>query len=157
MYFAGRGCESAAADLASQTLDRAAEKAAQLAQSQDRNPGPYVFQVANYILLEHRRRPRTRELSDDIAMSSAKSGDDNEYLHCCIKCLNQLLVEDRTLLKDYYVGERKGEAKEIRKGLAVELGVASGALRIKLFRLKQKLYGCMSECRRSAKSTDVTR
>ncbi len=145
MFFAGRGCGSAATDLASQTLDRAAEKLASSEEVESREPARYVFQVANFILLEHLRSHQASPLNADIAAAPIP-GEENAKLRCCKQCLGELPEDDRNILQDYYLGEKKGEAKRIRGQVASELGVAQGALRIKVFRVKQKLLQCLSRC-----------
>jgi DNA-directed RNA polymerase specialized sigma24 family protein len=102
--------------------------------------------MAGFILLEHLRRPKTAQLNPDVAAAGPEDNDEPVRVRCCKQCLSRLPAQDRELVCDYYLGGKKGEAKIIRFEVAGELGIRQGALRIKVFRLKQKLFQCMRSC-----------
>jgi DNA-directed RNA polymerase specialized sigma24 family protein len=145
LYFTGRGCGAAAAELASEALDRTAEKFAAEEGPENREPARYIFQVAKFIHLEHLRSPQPGPLDFETA-AAPRRDDESIQLKCCKQCLSQLPEEERDILQDYYLGEKQGEAKRIREAVAGELGVAQGALRIRVFRAKQKVFKCMNQC-----------
>lgn len=145
LYFLGRGCGMWAEDLASRTLDRTAQKFRSGGMIEDREPGKYIFQVAGFILLEHLKKPRTTPLEQDTLVTVHPAEEETE-IHCCKRCLAELSESDRNLLQDYYQGRKKGEPKRIRGDVAADLRLRPGALRIKVFRLKQNLLKCMAQC-----------
>jgi hypothetical protein len=65
--------------------------------------------------------------------------------------LNQLPEEDQVLLRDYYLGVTVGEAKRIRADVASDLRVRQGALRVRVFRTKQKLIKCVGVCTKATR------
>jgi hypothetical protein len=148
MYFTGRGCGVWAADLASETLDRTAGKFSDGGVIEDREPGRYLFHVAGFILREHFRRHKEAPLEPDIAGTSPAI-EEPVAVFCCKSCLRRFSNDEKTLLQDYFAGEKEGESKRIREEVATDLNLAPGALRIKVFRLKQKLTRCMTECLQS--------
>jgi DNA-directed RNA polymerase specialized sigma24 family protein len=145
MYFTGRGCGIWASDLASEALERTAGKFADGGTIEDREPGPYLFQVAAYLLKEHFRNQKEAPLEPE-RVAAATSIDETAEMFCCKSCLRRLASDEQALLQDYFAGERQGESIRIREELATELGIAQGALRIKVFRLKQKLVQCITDC-----------
>ena len=144
-YFLGRGCGTWAGELASQTLDRTAEKFSDGGEIENREPGKYIFQVARFILLEHLRKPRSAPLVHDIGVQAAATQEDPS-VRCCSECLALLSGEDRQVLQDYYQGVKRGESKRIRREVACELSVPGATLRVKVFRLKQRLTKCVTTC-----------
>jgi len=147
MYFAGRGCGEFASDLASQTLDRAAVKFSEGDVNEGSEPSKYIFGVARYILIEHQRRPRPLLLVlDNVSSIASHTNTNSAKLTCFKQCLNRLPEEDRVLLRDYYLGTTVGEAKRLRAEVAGDLRVRQGALRVRVFRTKQKLIQCIAIC-----------
>jgi DNA-directed RNA polymerase specialized sigma24 family protein len=76
-------------------------------------------------------------------------------LACCKECLDQLPEEERVLLRDYYLGARVGEAKRIRAEVASDLSVRHGALRVRVFRTKQKLIRCIGVCTKASRAASA--
>lgn len=152
VFFAGRRCGSAAAELASETLDRAAERFVLGGEADQRDPARYLFSVAHFIALEHFRSRPVIPLHENVAVTPAVAPDEPARIVCCRTCLSQLPETDRSMLQDYYLGRKEGEAKRIREQVASDAGKAQGALRIKVFRLKQRMLHCMNECLQSRPS-----
>ena len=145
VYFLGRGCGMWAEDLASQALDRTAQKFQNGCAIEDREPGKYLFQVAGFILLEHFKKPRVTPLAPDMLIT-VQPVEDKPEVRCCKGCLAQLSEEDRNVLQDYYQGFKQGEPKRIRGDVASDLRLQRGTLRVRVFRLKQNLLKCMAKC-----------
>ena len=71
--------------------------------------------------------------------------DVNERHGCLDRCLDELQLDDRTLVLDYYAGER-AEKIANRRRLAAGLGVSDNALRSRVQRLRERLEVCVREC-----------
>jgi DNA-directed RNA polymerase specialized sigma24 family protein len=86
--------------------------------------------------------------SADGFLSTASAGltEDFEAEYQCLEaCLGNVSGETRDLVVRYY--EMEGQAKiERRKQLAVELGIAVNALRIRAHRIRLGLQRCVRNC-----------
>ncbi len=68
-------------------------------------------------------------------------------LLCLRECLQKFEAADRELLLAYY--REQGKAKlDTRRELAEALGIQPSVLRLKLFRLREKLEVCVTRCMR---------
>lgn len=138
--FSCRGCGEAD-DLADETINRVTAKLHEIVDTYVGDPALYFYGVANKVYLEYlRRRPRVevpplRESSDDI---------EAEYA-CLEKCMDQLPLESRRLVLEYYQDEKRAKINRRRK-LAEELGIAVNALRIRAHRIRQQLQQCVQVC-----------
>ena len=128
-------------EMADETFDRVAIKLREVADTYVGDPALYVYGVARFIIMEH-RRPKPLPLplppSDDPDVKEQR--DD-----CLEHCLKKLSPEDRQLLLDYYTGEGR-EKIERRRELAEARGLTENALRIYLTRLRKTLRACISKC-----------
>jgi hypothetical protein len=90
------------------------------------------------VFREYRRRRRTREQASDLlgALDAAASPS----LSCLTNCLNGMRPGARELLEAYYL--------DPRAGLAAREGVTPNALRLRVFKEKQRLRACMCRCLR---------
>jgi DNA-directed RNA polymerase specialized sigma24 family protein len=131
-----------AAELADETLDRAARKVEEGAVIAEGSLGAYVRGVARLVFYES-TRDRTVQLPDaEIAVESS-SDDAEPALACLDECLETLPANDRVLVLRYYDGGRRADA---RQRLADETGVSMTALRIRTHRLRRKLEQCVTSC-----------
>jgi RNA polymerase sigma factor (sigma-70 family) len=128
-FFEWRGCADAE-DLTQITIVRVGEKLAEgLALDRDDNT-PYFFAVAKYVLKEARRTAAAAaafESAHELMLA------DNAFsrLETTIQlnqCLASLDAADRALFVRYYLDRE-------RDTLCKELGVSSGALRVRIHRL----------------------
>jgi DNA-directed RNA polymerase specialized sigma24 family protein len=151
--FAHRGC-SIPEDLADETIARVLEKLPGIEAHYEGDPLRFVHAVARNVYREFSRRPRTVSIEDQAPLE-AVSGDETsrrEETHACLEsCLSELEPVDRRLIREYYRYEKSGKIDR-RKGLAMDLGIAMNALRIKAYRIRKRLSLCVLDC---AKKNDL--
>lgn len=145
--FSCRGCFDAEA-LADEAFDRVTGKIDVLLESVDSAPTAYFYGVASNLYLEWlRERNRFTEMTDD----KAAKGEDEETLlddqrHQCLEdCVARFGTDDRTLILDYYRGE-KTEKILNRREIAKRLRLTTNALQVKVLRLRTALRACMDMC-----------
>jgi DNA-directed RNA polymerase specialized sigma24 family protein len=146
-----RGCASSE-ELADQTFDRVIDK---LESGEEiRNPEGYIVRVASFVFKETVRREirqrkalekdRTSPLLHPVEPEEVAERDEHRQ-QCFRSCLDGLKAEKREHLVRYYSGE-KGQKIRARRRLGEELGLKAGALRIRMYRLRQRLEGCITSC-----------
>jgi DNA-directed RNA polymerase specialized sigma24 family protein len=135
-YFEGLRCIPAE-EHADETMDRVARRLAGGERIQA-DPIRYCYGVAKNVFLEYRRRRRTRQQALDLfgVLDAAASPS----LSCLTSCLNGMRPSARELLEAYYL--------DPRAGLAAREGVTPNALRLRVFKEKQRLRACMGRCLR---------
>jgi DNA-directed RNA polymerase specialized sigma24 family protein len=132
--------------LADDTIDRVLQKLDSIADTYEGDPAAYFYGVAKFVFLEDTRRPRTEPLPDHHPATVQQFDDKTEAgLACLDKCIAALSAIDRRMVAEYYAYD-EGEKISWRKRLASELGMSTGLLRTKVFRLREKLRICVVEC-----------
>ncbi|MDX2034432.1 MAG: hypothetical protein SF339_27400 [Blastocatellia bacterium] len=145
-YFQSRRCHLSE-ECADETLDRVARKLAE-GEQVDRLL-PYAYGVAKYVLLEYRRRPDREPVEipptlpalTDILNEALR----RESLDCFKRCLQKLDPEEARLLLRYWVHDEK-KNREARREQAEEHGVSSGALRLRIMRIRARFIACFEKC-----------
>ena len=106
-----------------------------------RNVSSYCLGVGRNLLIEDARR-RVKEQAthnDPVFLRTGADADEEQLLlECLEQCLDRLPAESRRLLLTYYGGDRCAKI-DARKALAADLGVPINALRIRAWRLRQRL------------------
>ena len=136
-------------DAADETLNRAAGKLASGEQILDFRS--YVFGIAKFVLLERNRSEERKRLA--LAEISAHRTNDETpekqlteaRLGCLETCLKKLPNADRTLIINYYQGERNAKIVN-RKILLEKLNLSASGLRMKTLRLREQLENCLQTC-----------
>lgn len=144
--FVWRGCD-APEERTDETLDRVARKLKEGVTIRS-EPFNYAAGVAYRIFQEMLRRDqRQRRALEEMAETPPPEPDDDEAarLDCLDECLDALAGRERDLIVGFYRGE-KGARIARRKRLAEELGISVNALRIRAYRLRARLEGCVREC-----------
>lgn len=153
--FSYQGCD-APEELADETLNRVARQLADGKEIGTDNRFAYLYGVARNIRSEYWRHWENRKREDfkpadaaDGAVNSSYSSeetDDKEQRQRCLdECLNQLPPESRMLILEYY-SEDKTEKIDTRDRMASRLGIASGVLRNRIYKLRNTLRPCMADC-----------
>ncbi len=139
--------------LADETINRVTSKAEEVTKDYVGEPALFFYAVAQKVHLEYLRKEHGRQavVSTESAagfLSTASAGltEDFEAEYQCLEaCLGNVSGETRDLVVRYY--ELEGQAKiEHRKQLAVELGIAVNALRIRAHRIRLGLQRCVRSC-----------
>src|SRR3972149_5281439 len=145
--FARRGCQFPQ-DLADETISRVAEKVHEIAATFEGDPARYFYGVARNVYLEYTRRPKPVPLYDNRSWTDVVDPDrlPNEVASACLeRCLDELDGDERRLISEYYQYDKIAKIDH-RKKLAESLGLGSSALRIKAYRIRQRLYRCVTSC-----------
>jgi RNA polymerase sigma factor (sigma-70 family) len=137
--FACRGCAESE-DLADECINRVAKKVPQIVNTYEGDPALYFYGVARHIHQEYLRRPApapepTPQLDEE---------SEQEY-ECLSKCLEELPLDSRELVLQYYQQEKKAKIDH-RKEMALRLGIAVNALRIRAYRIRATLQSCVHAC-----------
>ena len=157
-FFEYRGCSSPD-DYADITINCAAKKIDEGSQIYSSDPLSFFIGIARNILLEYwEQAPKRAASLDDLSdvehprvngIDTIKRAEDlsrsEAELECLEECLQQSGLQNRDLIIGYYIGE-KGQKIRNRKRLAAELDLAPAALRLRAFRLRAKLEGCVKNC-----------
>jgi DNA-directed RNA polymerase specialized sigma24 family protein len=146
-------CCLAAEDLADITLNRVARK---LATEAIQDVEAFAWGVAKNIRHEAQKKdlktislqtlPGEATVSDAGAAIAALHHkiQKQKELTCLHHCLQRLSAEDRMLFLAYRVD--KGHYMENRRNLAKQFGLTSGALRVRIIRIREKLEQCLDRC-----------
>lgn len=145
--FSCKGCFDAE-DLADETFNRVTRKITDLSITIEGGPVSYFYGVASNIYLEWlRERRRFAELQPETAdRSDCETANDDEGEQDCLEeCLNQLPLEQHSLILDYYRHE-KSEKIANRRKLADKLKMSANALQVKVLRMRASLKICVENC-----------
>jgi DNA-directed RNA polymerase specialized sigma24 family protein len=110
----------------------------------------YFYQVAKFVFMEALKdQERARVASNTIPTTAPAAqlddGDSDPRLRCFDRCLDELPVESRNLIMNYY--QEEGRTKiDLRKQLADRLNIPLNALRIRTHRIRVSLEKCMTAC-----------
>lgn len=142
-FFSCRGCYEAES-LADNTIDRVTLKAPKIVKEYVGRPDLYFYGVAKNIHKEWLRAVERERHISSIDFTVTEDVIDQE-LDCLESCLDKLSAETRELVLEYYRNEKRAKI-ETRKNLASRLGISTGALQIRVSRIRAQLSVCVSEC-----------
>jgi RNA polymerase sigma factor (sigma-70 family) len=138
-----RGC-SASEEIFDETIYRVARKLPDLLLTYEGDPALYFYGVAHRVYLEYLRDQTDARR---VRPQPVRHIHHEPEYACLEVCLNQLPPADKELLLRFYREETEAKAKiDGRKSLAEELGLSDNALRLRLFRLREKLAACVKKC-----------
>ena len=145
-YFQSRACV-VAEELVDETLNRVAKKIA--GGEELRNLMAYSHGVAKMVWLEYLKKPGTNRGSfDDVPPTPASGADEinrKERQACFYKCLREIPIGEARLFVEYLHHDDRSNI-DVRKEMAERLGITQTALRIRIFRIKNKLSDCVKKC-----------
>jgi DNA-directed RNA polymerase specialized sigma24 family protein len=134
-------------ECADECLDRLARRLAERVPVLDVRH--FALGIARLVLLERRRQPRVTSIGDTAAVETSPmpgEPDVTSALHDCFdRCLAEMPIEGRTLLLNYYEGERDRKIAN-RRRLSASLGLSENALRSRVQRLRDRLEHCIHSC-----------
>ena len=157
-FFEYRGCASPD-DYADITINCAAKKLDEGSHIYASDPLSFFIGIARNILQQYwEQAPKRAASLDHLSTAEHPRVDANESMQreedrsrseaeltCLEECLEQTGSQNRELILGYYVGE-KGQKIRNRKQLAAEFNIAPAALRLRAFRVRAKLEGCVKNC-----------
>lgn len=130
--------------LADETLDRSARR---LADGEVRTEAPMAFLlgVARFVAMEAQRKEVQVRTAEQAAPTTDVADEQAEAQVGALEgCLEGLVPAERTLVLTYY-REASGRARiEARQQQATDLGIGLNALRIRAFRLRERLEQCIA-------------
>jgi DNA-directed RNA polymerase specialized sigma24 family protein len=138
--FACRGC-TCPEDLSDETINRVIYKAQEIGESYAGDPARYFYGVANNVHHEYLRR---KPISPKPLYTNGESRSE-EVFECLELCIKGLLPRSRELVLQYYQEEKQAKI-DLRKRLALRLGIPMNALRIRACRIRMNLQKCVFHC-----------
>jgi DNA-directed RNA polymerase specialized sigma24 family protein len=145
-FFEWRSCPFPE-DHADETINRVAKKIVQ--GEVINNAAAYFLGVARMVVLEIiKAQARERKVFGELATSEsyiAPAQDSEDRVECLRECLENLSIENRELIIQYYQGAG-GKKIENRKKLTQKLGIPVNTLRMRALRLREKLQSCVDQC-----------
>ena len=157
-FFSWRGCASPEV-YADDTIDRVARRIVQGAELLVKDPYLYFHGVALNVLREYWKEAE-RGVESIGALQPSQDPSENpihtrqleeerremeQRLECMKVCIGQLALENLALINEYHHGEKR-EKIERRRSLAERLNIPLNALRIRAFRIRVELEGCIEGC-----------
>jgi len=113
----------------------------------------YAYGIARNVVREQWDRPTMVDVDELPALmhpadNPGRIEDEREnerHLSCLRRCLADLPLESRSLILEYYQDDKSAKI-DTRKKMAERLRVQHGVLRNRIFRLREKLTGCLTNC-----------
>jgi DNA-directed RNA polymerase specialized sigma24 family protein len=110
----------------------------------------YALAVARFVLMElaaARSLAVVDEstLADHYADATIPDEEPDERATCLDRCLERLPEHSRQTVLRYYEGDR-GSKITNRHEMARQLGISERALRLRIFRVRETLEGCVHSC-----------
>ena len=136
-FFSWRRCEDPES-LADETIVRLVKYNSGQPEKTKAHAYSIVYAIARNVFLEYlRSKKKQGTLVDDFQgpFESFQSVDE-----CRRECLEKLSIKQRDLLESYYLTD------ESREALAQAQGISINNLRLRIFRLKQRLKSCFEDC-----------
>jgi len=150
--FSFRGCTDPEG-LTDEVFDRVAKRIDEVRPTYVGDPRLYFRAVANNLVKEDLKKAKTKislEESEFREPTTTESDeDDAEDMEECLRsCLQQLSAENRKLIVDYYAKEKQAKIDH-RSELAQQFGISVENLRVKVYRIRVSLQGCIERCLKS--------
>jgi DNA-directed RNA polymerase specialized sigma24 family protein len=151
-FFERRGGR-APEDQADETLNRVAKRIGEGLTVLPGEVHSYAYGVARNVLREDWQGRHPDESVDDLPLARQPSHDpwrDEDVsrevrLECLNKCLQRLEAGDRELIAHYHSGQKRARIDN-RRLLSKRLGIPINALRIRAYRIRRELEGCVRRC-----------
>jgi DNA-directed RNA polymerase specialized sigma24 family protein len=135
-YFEWRQCKPAD-EYVDETIDRVARRLAAGEHVRSADPETYFRGVARNVCLECHKQ-KTQETRTAPLSIPTTCCDPSPLPACLEHCLQTLSREGRELLEAYYLKRRVD--------LPARLGITPNAVRLRVFKEKQKLRDCVARC-----------
>jgi DNA-directed RNA polymerase specialized sigma24 family protein len=141
---ASRGCP-VPEDLADEAIERVARKVPQIAVDYVGDPALYFHAVVRNVHREYIRRRKPSSLEREPGTARDEDETAESHSRCLDQCLKTISAADQALILDYYSQDRADKIAR-RKAIATEIGVGLNALRIRAYRIRERLFQCVTRC-----------
>ena len=140
--------------LTDEVFDRVTAKVQNLRQTYQGDPRLFFYGVARNLVKENAKKIKTYASFEDAAVAlrsrsqiAADEEEESAYAreHCLQSCLKNLSSEHRQLILDYYALEKRAKIPH-RVKIAKDLGLSVEALRVRVYRIRVTLEGCIERC-----------
>jgi RNA polymerase sigma factor (sigma-70 family) len=135
--------------LTDEVFDRVAKKVHEVRPNYVGDPRLYFHAVANNLVKEDLKRVKTHVSLEEPALweptTTENEGDAEDLEDCLQSCLQKLTPENRKLIVDYYAKEKQAKIDQ-RNQLAQQFGISVETLRVKAYRIRVSLQGCIERC-----------
>jgi len=144
-FFGWWGCQNPE-DLADESFDRLSRRLFQGEAVKELNG--YLMGIARLLYKEHvkeqvRHRDTTQQLQQRSQEEVAFTDEESRY-QCYEQCLSSLPSHSRELVLNYYQALESKAAE--REALAKKMQIPLNLLRVRAFRIRQKLGDCLAGC-----------
>jgi DNA-directed RNA polymerase specialized sigma24 family protein len=154
-YFANRGCGGDVEALVDIALDRLAAKVGQDTTLSGDSVRALAYGIARYVRLEHSRRPHWVTLAPEPITEERDSSDKEQRSACLNHCLMLLSEADRELITKYYQDDGRKKI-DSRRTSAAKHELTAGALRVRLWKIRQRLRSCIENCMQRNQSDNTS-
>ena len=141
---ASRGC-AVPEDLADEAIARVAQKVSKIAEGYVGDPALYFRAVVRNVHREYVRRRKPFSLDHEPWAAKVMDETAENNSRCIDQCLQTISEADRSLILDYYSRDRSDKIAR-RKAIATQIGVGLNGLRIRAYRIRQRLFECVTRC-----------
>jgi DNA-directed RNA polymerase specialized sigma24 family protein len=141
---ASRGC-TVPEDLADEAIERVARNVPTIAPTYVGDPALYFHAVVRNVHREYVRRRKPGPLENEPRAAAEKDETAEMNSRCLDRCLVRLSEADRSLILDYYSQDRSDKIA-MRKRMALRLGGGLNALRLRAYRIRERLFECVTRC-----------
>ena len=133
--------------LTDEVFDRVARKVHIVRQNYEGDPRLYFRAVANNLAKETFKKVGTHVPLEgvDLPNQPETSADDEDIEDCLQRCLRKLSRETRHMILAYYAKEKQAKIDH-RQKLAQSLDIPIETLRVKVYRIRESLEGCIERC-----------
>jgi len=151
--FSFRGCADPEG-LTDEVFDRVAKKLHEIQPTYVGDPRLYFRAVANNVIKEDLKRGKTQvslEEESELAepLTTEPDEDDTEDIEDCLHfCVQKLSAENQKLIVEYFAKEKQAKIDH-RSELAQQFGISVENLRVKVYRIRVSLQGCIERCLKS--------
>ncbi|MEQ1921101.1 MAG: sigma-70 family RNA polymerase sigma factor [Pyrinomonadaceae bacterium] len=143
-----------AEDIASETISRVIERVNKDTEYKIEEPVAYFVMTARHLMSSKWRSKKTNPRMESLEGVEVVQSEGNnilddlvenekseQYKACMEKCLDTLSSESRQIIVEYYQNPRVK-----REQLAIKFDISVSTLRVKVYRIKERLQQCLKSC-----------
>jgi len=134
--------------LTDQVFDRVARKVHQLKETYEGDPRLFFYGVQRNRIKEASKKVKTQVSLEDCDLpSNDPEAEETQNMReeCLHSCLLKLSADKRELILNYYAKEKQAKI-EHRTEMARQLGTTVETLRVRVYRIRATLEGCIERC-----------